>query len=351
MGGEEIRVVFMGTPAFAVPSLEALLALGTVDGVPFQLVAAYTQPDRPAGRGNRVAPSPVKEAALAAGLRVEQPERLRRPEPLATLAALAPDLIVVAAYAQILSQRVLDLPRLGCLNVHASLLPRYRGAAPIQAALLAGDAESGVCIMGMEAGLDTGPVLDCYREPIRGGDTAASLAERLAVGGAALLARTVPAWVRGEIVPVPQDEALSTMTRPLRKEDGRVAWQAPAAVIERQVRAMYPWPGAWTLMEGTLIKILEVACVLDGGEGQAAGTLLPDRQGGDPVVVTGAGLLALVRVQPAGKRAMSGAEWLRGMPGARGQVLGGDSLLSAKSDRSSDARGVYGQPLGDREAT
>lgn len=350
MGGE-IRVVFMGTPDFAVPSLEALLALGAVDGTPFRVMAVYTQPDRPAGRGNRLAPPPVKEAAIAVGLRVEQPERMRRPEPFATLVAMAPDLIVVAAYAQILSQRVLDLPRFGCLNVHASLLPRYRGAAPIQAALMAGDAESGVCIMGMEAGLDTGPVLDCYREPIRVDDTAESLAERLAVGGASLLVRTVSAWVRGEIVPVAQDEALATMTRPLRKEDGRVAWQAPAAAIGRQVRAMHPWPGAWTLAGDALLKILEVACVPGGAEGQAAGTLLPDPQGGDPVVVTGAGLLALVRVQPAGKRAMSGAEWLRGMPGARGQVLGGDPLLSAKPDRSSDVRGVRGQPLGDREAS
>ena len=334
MGDGEIRVVFMGTPAFAVPSLEALLALGAVDGVQLRVVATYTQPDRPAGRGNRLAPPPVKEAALAAGLRVEQPERLRRAEPLAALVALAPDLIVVAAYAQILSQRVLDLPRFGCLNVHASLLPRYRGAAPIQAALVAGDAESGVCIMGMEAGLDTGPVLGCYRESIRDDDTAKRLAERLALGGAALLARTVPAWVRGEIVPVAQDEALATMTRPLRKEDGRVVWEGAAAAIERQVRAMYPWPGAWTLAGGALLKILEATCVQGGAAGQVPGTVLSDPQGSDPAVVTGGGLLVLARVQPAGRRAMSGAEWLRGAQGARGQVLGGDELPHANSDRS-----------------
>lgn len=337
MGGE-IRVVFMGTPDFAVPSLEALLGIGAVDGVPFRVVAVYTQPDRPAGRGNRLAPPPVKEAALAAGLRVEQPERLRRAEPLAILTALAPDLIVVAAYAQILSQRVLDLPRFGCLNVHASLLPRYRGAAPIQAALLAGDAESGVCIMGMEAGLDTGPVLGCYREPIRGDDTAETLTGRLAVGGAALLARTVPAWMHGEIVPVAQDEALATMTRPLRKGDGRVAWQGDAAAIARQVRAMYPWPGAWTLAGDALLKVLEVTCVQGNAADRAPGTVLPDALGSDPVVVTGDGLLALARVQPAGKRAMSGAEWLRGAQGVRGQVLGGDRTLGDILDRSSSGQ-------------
>ena len=327
MGGSEIRIVFMGTPAFAVPSLDALLALGAAGGVPARVVAVYTQPDRPAGRGNRLAPSPVKAAALAAGLLVEQPERLRRPEPLAVLAALAPDLIVVAAYAQILSQRVLDLPRFGCLNVHASLLPRYRGAAPIQAALLAGDSRSGVCIMRMEAGLDTGPMLGCYEEPIADDDTAESLMARLGVGGAALLARTVPAWLRGAITPVPQDETLATMTRPLRKEDGRVEWAAPAPIIERQVRAMYPWPGAWTLAGEVLLKIHEVKADHAIATGQAPGMVLPDPQGADPRVVTGDGLLTLVRVQPAGKRAMSGAEWLRGAQLARGQQLGGGEAV------------------------
>ncbi|HWE60992.1 MAG TPA: methionyl-tRNA formyltransferase [Chloroflexota bacterium] len=319
---EELRIVFMGTPAFAVPSLRALLSINEIDGTPIHVVGVVTQPDRPAGRGRRLTASPVKTEALAAGIPVQQPEHLRRPEALQALQALAPDLIVVAAFAQILSKRVLDLPRCGCLNVHASLLPRYRGAAPIQAAILDGAPETGVCIMRMEAGLDTGPVLACYREPILPDDTAESLGARLAMGGAELLLRTVPDWVRGAIVPEPQDETQATVTRPLRKEDGRIDWQLPAAYIERQVRAMFPWPGAYTTAGGALLKVRAASVVSAPTAGQTPGTLLAAPEGPYPLVVTGDGLLALREVQPAGRRPMAGADWLRGIPAVRGTVLG-----------------------------
>lgn len=327
---EEIRIVFMGTPAFAVPSLRALLSIGDVDGTQTRVVGVFTQPDRPAGRGNRLAAPPVKEAALAAGIPVEQPERLRRPEALQALQRMAPDLIVVAAYAQILSQRVLNLPRFGCLNVHASLLPKYRGAAPIQAAILDGATETGVCIMRMEAGLDTGPVLARYREPIHADDTAETLGARLAAGGAALLLRTVPDWLRGAIVPEPQDEARATMTRPLQKEDGRIDWSKPAAYIERQVRAMQPWPGAYTTAGGALLKVRKASVTPGMADAHAPGTLVAARGAHEPLVATGKGLLALVEVQPAGRHAMSGADWLRGAPRHIGSVLGTAAASAAE---------------------
>jgi methionyl-tRNA formyltransferase len=322
MATAEIRIVFMGTPAFAVPSLHALLSLREMDGTPVRVAGVFTQPDRPAGRGKRLTAPPVKDVAQAAGIPVAQPERLRRPEAMQALQAMAPDLIVVAAYAQILSQQVLDLPRFGCLNVHASLLPEYRGAAPIQAAILDGANETGVCIMLMEAGLDTGPVLSRYREPVHAGDTAETLGARLAAGGAELLLGTVPDWVRGATVPEPQIEALATMTRPLRKQDGRIDWSKPAPYIERQVRAMYPWPGAYTTAGDALLKV-QLAAVAPGmAHGHAPGTVLASREEPVPLVATGEGLLALGEVQPAGRRAMSGADWLRGAPHVAGSVLG-----------------------------
>lgn len=323
---EPLRIVFMGTPAFAVPSLRALLGLGEVAGRPAQVVGVFTQPDRPGGRrGRQLAPPPVKEEAQKADVPVWQPERLRRAEGMEPLRALAPDLIVVAAYAQILSQQVLDLPRYGCLNVHASLLPRYRGAAPIQAAILNGDMETGVCIMQMEAGLDTGPVLDCVREQIRPDDTAESLGDRLATLGADLLARTVPAWVAGAIEPRQQDDNQATLTSRMRKEDGEVDWRRDAAFIERQVRAMYPWPGAYTMAGGALLKLLRVGMGHDQLP-SPPGTVAVDPGSRQPLVATGAGYIRLDRVQPAGRTPMTGAEWLRGAPAMQGAVLGAVSV-------------------------
>jgi methionyl-tRNA formyltransferase len=309
----------MGTPAFAVPSLDALAGMGRVGARPLQVVTVFTQPDRPSGRGNRLTASPVKVRALELGIPVCQPERLRRPEGMAALEAAAPHLIVVAAYAQILSQRVLDLPRHGSLNVHASLLPRYRGAAPIQAAILDGVAETGVSIMLMEAGLDTGPVLSQVRVAVDPPDTAGSLSERLAIAGARLLAGTVPDWIEARITPQPQDDAQATMTKPLQRHDEELIWRDPAARLARQVRALQPSPGAFTIAGDKVLKV-HAAGVAPIAEavGQPPGTLL--RVQGSPLVVTGQDALRLLVVQPAGKRAMSGEEWLRGAqlpPGTR----------------------------------
>jgi methionyl-tRNA formyltransferase len=313
----------MGTPAFAVPSLEALVGIGHVGLRSLQVVAVFTQPDRPAGRGNRLTASPVKLRAQELGIPVFQPERLRRPEGMAALEAVAPDLIVVAAYAQILSQRVLDLPRYGSLNVHASLLPRYRGAAPIQAAILDGLADTGVSIMLMEAGLDTGPILSQVRVAVGPPDTTGTLSEKLAAAGARLLAATVPDWIDGRIVPRPQDDALATMTRPLQRGDEQLDWTIPAVQLARQVRALQPSPGAFTVAGDKLLKVLEAAVeTIPDSSGTKAGALLVVR--GSPVVVTGQDGLRLSVVQPAGKRPMSGDEWLRGAQMPPGTLLGGN---------------------------
>jgi methionyl-tRNA formyltransferase len=316
-----VRVVFMGTPAFAVPSLDALAALGQVGTRPLQVVGVFTQPDRPSGRGNRLVASPVKARAQELGIPVYQPERLRRPEGMALLEAAAPDLIVVAAYAQILSQRVLDLPRHGALNVHASLLPRYRGAAPIQAAILDGVEETGVSIMLMEAGLDTGPVLSQVRVGVDPLDTAGTLAGKLAPAGARLLAETVPGWIAGSVIATPQDETLATMTRPLKREDEELDWTRPAAYLARQVRAMQPAPGTFTFLGDRLLKVLAASVEpAPAATGAKPGALLTAH--GEPVVVTGQDGLRLQVVQPAGKRAMTGADWLRGAQAGPGTILG-----------------------------
>jgi len=320
MHRSESRIVFMGTPAFAAASLRALLQPQAEPAPAARVVGVFTQPDRPAGRHGVITPSPVKEAALAAGIPVFQPERLRSPEGFAMLESVAPDLIVVAAYAHILPRRVLDLPRYGCLNLHASLLPLYRGASPISAAIMDGQARSGVSIMLMEAGLDTGPVLTQASLPIRDDDTTASLTEKLARLGARELAAIIGPWIEGRIEPRPQDEALATMTRPLRKEDGRIQWHWPAWKIARQTRAMFPWPGAFTSLNGTLLKVLAVEALSPASPSAPAPGLIT-QVGGEAVVGTGEGSLRLARVQPAGRKAMSGAEWLRGTPAALGSIL------------------------------
>ncbi len=335
---DELRIVFMGTPAFAVPSLRALLGLGTVAGRPARVVAVVTQPDRPAGRGGRVQPSPVKTLAQESGVPVLQPERLRRPENVAALRDLRPDLVVVAAFAQILSRAVLDTPTQGCLNVHASLLPRWRGASPINAAILAGDTETGVTIMRMDPGLDTGPILSGRTEPIRPDDTTATLTERLSHVGAELLAATVGPWIAGELAPREQDELLATPTRLLTREDGHIDWTStPAAVVERMVRAYDPWPGASTTHAGRTLKLWGASVLADAP--------LPEREGATPgqtltreqaipllqrldlpwpqlIVATVDGLLVVQRIQPEGKRVMGGDDYMRGQPDIAGARLG-----------------------------
>ncbi len=333
---DELRIVFMGTPAFAVPSLRALLDLGTVAGRPARVVAVVTQPDRPAGRGGRVQPSPVKQLAQEAEVPVLQPERLRRPENVAALRETAPDLVVVAAFAQILSRAVLDTPTHGCLNVHASLLPRWRGASPINAAILAGDAESGVTIMRMDPGLDTGPILTQRAEPMRPDDTTATLTERLSYVGAELLAATVGPWIAGELVSQEQDESQATPTRLLTRDDGRIAWTStPAAVVERMTRAYDPWPGASTAHAGRTLKLWSATVLADTPppEGATPGHVLTREQAvpvlqrldlpwPQMVVVTVDGLLLVRRIQSEGKRVMGGDDYMRGQPDIAGAQLG-----------------------------
>jgi methionyl-tRNA formyltransferase len=304
-----ISLVFMGTPAFAVPSLRALAQAYAIAGV-------VTQPDRPAGRGQQVVVSPVKQLALQLGLPLLQPQKLREPEAMSQLAAWKPDLIVVAAFGQILRPAVLDLPPHGCVNVHGSLLPRHRGAAPILAAILAGDSEAGVTIMRMAPGIDTGPMLAKGATPIAPDDTTATLAERLAILGAELLVETLPAYLAGTLIPQPQDEALTTYAPQLEKGDGHLDFSRPAVALERRVRAVTPWPGAFALWQGQPLKILRARLAEAKGE---PGTVVEGEAG--PVVCCQPGGLQLLEVQAAGKKPMPAAAFGRGARGFIGAKL------------------------------
>ncbi|HUB06893.1 MAG TPA: methionyl-tRNA formyltransferase [Myxococcales bacterium] len=302
----------MGTPAFAVPSLEA-----TADVCDLALVVA--QPDRPQGRGRRIERPPVAGWASAHGVDLFQPTKIRPPEVLERLAALAPDVVVVAAYGKILPPSFLELPRLGCVNVHASLLPRYRGAAPIQWAIARGERETGVTLMQMEEGLDTGPILAQRRCPILPEDTGVQLTDRLALLGAALLRAELPRLERGELRATRQDDAQATLAPRLTREDGRVDWTRPARELHDRIRAFQPWPGAvCALPTGAPLKILATA--VQGGTGPA-GTVLAAGSAGIEVA-SGEGSLLLRAVQPEGGRRMTGAEFVAGHPLAPGARLG-----------------------------
>ncbi|GGJ08198.1 methionyl-tRNA formyltransferase [Alicyclobacillus cellulosilyticus] len=304
------KLVFMGTPEFAVPSLVSLTNAG------FPVLAVVTQPDRPAGRGQKPAPSPVKQAAARLGLPVLQPSSARDPGFLAAVAALAPDVIVTAAYGQILPQRLLDLPRAGCLNLHASLLPRWRGAAPVQRAILAGDAVTGVTVMKMVRRLDAGPVVGQRRVPIADDDDAGRLLQRLASAGAALLVELIEPYVAGEIVPTPQAEEEATYAERITKADEIIDWRRPVIDIWRQVRALSPSPGASARLFGQVVKVWAArpASVSPGCVPPAdAEPAVVCRVGRHEVWVRCAdGWLALETVQPAGKRRMSADDWARG---------------------------------------
>ena len=297
------RVVFMGTPAFAVPSLVALCDA-------HQVVGVVTQPDRRAGRGRKVVVSPVKEAALERNHDVFQPESLRSPDAVDHLARWQPDVIVVAAFGQILSAQVLDLAPHGSLNVHASLLPLYRGAAPIPAAIMAGDLGTGVTIMRMDEGLDTGPILSQAELAILPHDTTATLTATLSVLGAQLLVETLPGWLAGRIPEQQQYPFLATYCRQLEKADGRLDWSQPAVRLNRQVRACDPWPGTYTTWQGQRLKILRTRPLPgwagEGHPGQAVS--LRDGFG----VVTGQGLLEVLEVQLAGKKPVAAGPFVRG---------------------------------------
>ncbi len=306
----------MGTPEFAVPSLAALLAAS------YEVAGVLTRADQPAGRGQQVEASPVKRLALQHGLAIQQPRTLRTPEAQAELAALAPDVIVVAAYGLILPQAVLDLPRFGCVNVHGSLLPRHRGAAPIAAAILAGDTEAGISIMLMDAGVDTGPVLSTAALAIAAEDTTGTLTPRLAALGAGLLIETLPAYLRGDIQPRPQGDTGATYAPRISKEDGQIDWTEPAGLIARRVRAYQPWPSAYTAWNGQMLKVLRSRAAGEEPASAAPGTVIAGPRGAAGVV-TGQGVLWLEEVQLAGKRALPVNAFAAGARGFIGSRLPG----------------------------
>ena len=301
-----MRAVFMGSPRFAIPSLECLVREG------YEVAAVYTQPDRPAGRGQAPVAPPVKEAARRWGIPVFQPENLRSPEAVARLAELRAEIIVICAYGQILPGHVLDMPPYRCVNVHFSLLPRHRGAAPVAAAILAGDEFTGVSIMLVEQRLDSGPLLAAAAVPVQAWDNTGSLMEKLSLVGAGLLLEALSGWKRGEIVPLSQDEAAATYFPEVKKDAGKIDWHRPAVEIWRLVRAFNPWPGGYTTWRGRQLKILEAA-VLPGAVGTGEGRVVDLAGPGAAFGIgTGEGILGVRRVQLEGKRAMSAEEFLRG---------------------------------------
>ena len=314
---ERPRVVFFGSPDFAVPTLQALLES------PYRPLGVVAQPDRPAGRGRRPARPPTAELAAAAGITVLQPPRLRDPQAIAAVAALQADLQIVAAYGQLLPPAVLEAPRWGTLNVHSSLLPRWRGAAPVSAAILAGDEQTGATIMLLDETEDTGPILAQRGTLIGERETAGQLSDRLAALGAALLLETIPRWLDGELEPQPQDASRATRARRVRKQAGAIDWTADAAQIARQVRAYTPWPGAFCELEGQRVRLAAVTA--EDGSGTPPSTPPGTPPGviiaADEVirVAAGGGIAVIERLQRAGKRELSAAEFVRGAGGLVGK--------------------------------
>ncbi|MBC8332581.1 MAG: methionyl-tRNA formyltransferase [Anaerolineae bacterium] len=297
----EIRIVFMGSPDFALPPLTALQQKYAVAGV-------VTQPDRPAGRGRTLKAPPVKELALSLNIPVIQPQKLSQPEAMNQLRAWNPNLIVVAAFGQILRPELLELPRYGCLNIHASLLPRWRGAAPINAAILHGDAQTGITIMKMDPGLDTGPIISQSAIPIEADDTAGSLFNRMADLGAALFTETLPDYLDGKFPLQAQDESLATYAPMLKSQDGQLDFNQPAEALARRVRAFNPWPGTFLIRNGQRIKIHR-AHASDATSPGCGVLFIYENQ---PAIGAAAGSLVLDIIQPAGKRAMPAETFLRG---------------------------------------
>lgn len=316
-----MNIVFMGTPQFAVPSLEMLIEEG------YNIAGVVTQPDRPQGRKKVLTPTPVKEAALKHGIPVLQPQRLRNPEAVLDVAALKPDLIVTAAFGQILPKAVLDLPRHGCLNVHGSLLPKYRGGAPIQRAIINGEQETGITLMYMAEGLDTGDMIAKSALPIAADDTSGTLFEKLSIAGAQLLKEQLPLILEGRAERIPQNDAESTYAKNLTREDEKINWSAGSEEIRNQVRGLSPFAGGFTLWNGDVFKVWGVRVQgrvqehAGKAEGQAPGTVLHVSEQGIEVK-TGDGSVLLTRIQPAGKKAMEAAEFVRG-----GQMKPGEILL------------------------
>jgi methionyl-tRNA formyltransferase len=308
-----VRIVFMGTPEFAVPALRHLVLNG------HQVAAVYTRPDKPAGRGRQPAMSPVKRAAIELDLSVVQPASLKKAEAVAELAGYKADAVVVAAYGQILPKAVLDTPVSGCINIHPSMLPRHRGASPIVSAILQGDEFTGVSIMLMDEGLDTGPVLTRAQIPIANGDNTKSLTSKLSLMAAHLLQDVLPGWEKGQLKPQPQDEDGATYSGIITKQSGEIDWHKPADLIWRQVRAFHPWPGCYTSWRGKRLGIIEAKPAAEES-GAAEGQVVAMDHGGFGVK-TGSGVLEVLVVQLEGKREIAADEFLRGQRQLIGQVL------------------------------
>ncbi len=308
-----LRGVFMGTPAFAVPVLDALQECAGVE-----LVAVYTPPDRKRGRGQTVEPSPIKIRAQELGVPVVQRGTLRSDDAAAELESHRPDVIVVAAYGRLLPSSVLAIPRFGCLNLHPSLLPKYRGPAPVAGAILAGDTVTGVSLMLLDEGMDTGPIIAQREREIDVADDAATLTETLFADGAGLLVESLPGWAAGLVSAVEQDDELATYTSKLERGDGAVDWELGAETLARRQRAYAPWPGLFTTWEGKELKLLEVAPVLGAGVDPGLVTAAADAE---IAVGTGDGLLAVRQLQLAGRRASTSGEFLRGYPEFPGSRL------------------------------
>lgn len=309
-----MKALFFGTPAIAVPALEALTQVAEV-------CAVVCQPDRPRGRGLALAAPPVKERALQLGIPVHQPIKVRTDELPAWMRSHAPDVAVVMAYGRILTRAVLDTPRLGCVNLHASILPRYRGAAPITWALVDGESETGVSLMQMDEGMDTGPILAVHRLPIEPSWNAEDLSSALATCAADVVSRELPRLARGELEPVAQDATRATHARLLEKEDGRIPWGKPARAVHDHVRGMTPWPGAFTtLPDGRVLKVLRAHADEAAVEGQAGTVSRASKH--TLLVACGAGALAIEVAQVEGKKALTAAELVAGRTLAEGMILG-----------------------------
>lgn len=309
-----MKIVFMGTPDFAVGALEALVEAG------HEVVAVVTQPDKPKGRGKELQQTPVKACALKYNIEVFQPVKIKTPEAVEVLRGYGADLFVVAAFGQILSKEILDMPKYGCVNIHASLLPKYRGAAPIQWAILDGEKETGVTIMQMNEGLDTGDMLTKVIVPIENADTGESLFDKLAEAGAKLLVETIPQIEAGTLKPEPQDDSLSTYAKMIKKEMGLIDWKKEAIVLERLVRGMNSWPSAYTHFNGKTLKVWEAA--VEGSENKAEPGTVVEVTKNSIKVQTGQDLLVLKQIQLEGKKRMDVAAFLLGYKIEAGMVFG-----------------------------